>query len=58
MVIDQVEVWLVELRSGVRLSDCETNGIGKSLTERSSCYFNAGGILCFRMTRSNAVDLL
>lgn len=58
MVVDQIKTRLVEDSTGVSLSNGKTNGIGKTLTERSSGHLNAGGIVGLGVARSDAVDLL
>jgi hypothetical protein len=58
VIVDEVETGLVEQSTGMSLSNSKTNGIGKTLPKWTSCDLNAGSIVRFRMTRSDAVNLL
>ena len=58
MVIDKLEAWLVEDSGGVSLRHGKTDGIGKSLTKRSSGDFDTPNLMCFWMPGCNAVDVL
>ena len=58
VVVDQLKAGLVEDGSSVPLSNGETNGIGETLAQRTSCDFNARGVVRLGVARSDAVDLL
>jgi hypothetical protein len=45
VIVDQVKSGLVEDSPSVSLSNSKTDSIGKTLTKRSSCDFNAWGIV-------------
>lgn len=58
MVIDQLKAWLVELGGCVRLCNCKTDGVCKTLTEGTSSNFDTRCILSFGVTRGDAVYCL
>ena len=58
VVVEELIVGLVEDSSGVSLSDSKANCVGEALTKRTSCDFDSFGVMTFRMTRSDTVDLL
>jgi hypothetical protein len=58
VVVDQLEAGLVEDASSMLLGNGQTDGIGETLTERASGDFNARSVVCFGVTRGDAVDLL
>lgn len=55
VVVDKVETRLVEDSAGVGLSDSKTDGVGETLTERTSGNLNTGGIVSLGVTGSDAV---
>jgi hypothetical protein len=58
VVVNKLESGLVELGSSVLLGNGKTNGVSKTLAERTSGDLNAGGIVGFRVTGGDAVDVL
>jgi hypothetical protein len=58
VVVDQFEAGLVEDSRRVRLGNGETDGIGETLAERASGDLDTRGIMRFRVTGADAVDLL
>ena len=58
VVVNQVVVWLVEDGGSVGLGDSETDGVGETLTKRTSGDLNAWCVVRFWVTRCDAVDLL
>lgn len=58
VVVDQIISGFVEDSTSVCLCDCQTDCVGKALAERTSRDLNAGGIMSFRVTGSDAVNLL
>lgn len=58
VVVNKLESGLVELRSSVLLGNSKTNGVSETLSERASGDLNAGGIVGFRVTGGDAVDVL
>lgn len=54
----KVEAGLVEDSSRMGLCDCQTDSIGKSLTQRASRDFDTIRILSLGMARRDTVDLL
>lgn len=56
VVGDQVVTGLVENSGGVCLSNGKTNGVGDTLTERTCCHLDTGGVVNFGVTRSLAVE--
>jgi hypothetical protein len=53
IVVDDLETRLVEFGRGMMLSNGKTNGVGETLTERSSSNFNSIGIMGLGVARSN-----
>lgn len=58
MVVDEIEPGLVEDSSSVCLGHGETDGIGETLAERAGGDLDTGGVMGFRVTRCDRVDLL
>ena len=58
VVVDKIETWLVEDGSSVGLSNSHTDGVGETLTKRTSGDLNTGGVVSFGVTGSLAVELL
>lgn len=58
VVVNKLESGLVELSSSVLLGNGKTNSVSKTLAERASGDLNAGGIVGFRVTGGDAVDVL
>ena len=58
VVVDQVIAGLVEYSTSMSLSNCETNSIGEALAQRACRDFDTFSIMCFRVSRRDAVNLL
>lgn len=58
VVVEELIAGLVEDASGVRLGNGQTDGVGETLTERSSGDLNTGGIVGLGVTGGDAVELL
>lgn len=58
VVVHNVVSWLVEGRGCVCLSNGQTDRIGETLSKRSCGDFDAGCIVCFRVTRGDAINTL
>jgi hypothetical protein len=56
VVVDELESRLVEFGGSVMLSNCKTNSIRKTLTKRSCGDLNTRSIMCFWVTRCDAVN--
>ena len=56
VVVDEVVAGLVVHGSGVCLGNSKTNGVGETLTERTSGHLNTGCVVRFRVTGCDAVD--
>lgn len=58
VVVEEVIAGLVEGGTGLSLGNGETDGVGETLTERTSGDLNTGGVVSFGVTRGLAVELL
>lgn len=58
VVVEEVEAGLVVDTGGVGLGNGQTNGVGETLTQRTSGNLNTGGIVRLGVTGADAVDLL
>lgn len=58
VVVEEVIAGLVECTSSLSLGNGKTNGVGETLTERTSGDLNTGGVVSFGVTGSLAVKLL
>lgn len=58
VVVDKVVAWFVEDGSSVGLSNGKTNCIGEPLPKWASGDFDAIGVVAFRMSRCDAVNML
>lgn len=58
VVVDNIEARLVESTSSLSLSNGETNSVGETLSKRTSCDFDTGGVVGFGVTGADGVDLL
>lgn len=58
VVVEEVVVGLVEGSSGLSLGNGETNGVGETLTQRTSGDLNTGGVVSLGVTGGLAVKLL
>ena len=58
VVVDELIAGLVEHSGSVLLRNGKTDGVGETLTKRSSGDLNTGGIMSFRVARCDAVNLL
>lgn len=57
VVGEKVIARLVEVGSGVRLSNSHTNGVGETLTKRTGGDLNTRGVVSLRVARRDAVNL-
>jgi hypothetical protein len=55
VVINQVETRFVDYGSGMLLCNGKTNGVGKALSKRPSCHFDAIGIVSLRVAGGKTV---
>jgi hypothetical protein len=58
VVVDELKARLVEDSRSVRLCNGKTDGIGETLTERTSGDLDSGGVVCLGVAGSDAIDLL
>lgn len=58
VVIANLETWLVEYTTRVRLCNGKTNSVTKTLSKRSGSHLDTWGIVGFWVTRANAVHSL
>lgn len=58
MIVDNLEARFVEVGSGLCLSNCQTNGIGKPLAQWASCDLDPWCILGFGVAGCDAIDSL
>jgi hypothetical protein len=58
VVVEQIEAGLVVDTTGVGLGHGETDGVGKTLAERTSGDLNTGGVVGLGVTGGDAVNLL
>lgn len=58
VVVDEVVAGLVEGGGGVLLGDGKTDGVGETLTKRTSGDLNAGGVVSLGVAGGDAVELL
>lgn len=58
VVVEEVIAGLVEGTSSLGLGNGKTNGVGETLTKRTSGDLNTGGVVSFGVTGSLAVELL
>lgn len=58
VIVDQFKTGLIEFGSRMGLCDGKTNGVGETLAKRACGDLNTWGILCFWMTRGDAVNAL
>lgn len=55
VIVDQVIVGLVKNSGCVRLGNCETNGVGKALTERAGGNLYTRGIALYSKNKQNCL---
>ena len=58
MIVDNLKARFVEVGSGLCLSYCQTNGIGKPLSQWASRDLDSWCILSFGVARCDAIDSL
>lgn len=58
VVVDEVITWLVEDTSGVGLGNSKTDGVGETLTKRTSGDLNTWGVVGLWVTWGDGVDVL
>lgn len=58
VVVEEGVAGLVEDGSGVTLSNGKTNGVGETLTQRTSGDLDTGGVVSLGVTGGDAVELL
>jgi hypothetical protein len=58
VVVEQLETGLVVDTAGVGLGNGQTNGVGETLTQRTSGNLNTGGVVRLGVTGADTVDLL
>jgi hypothetical protein len=58
VVVEQLKAGLVEDTTGVGLGNGQTDGVGETLTQRTSGDLDTGGVVSLGVTGGDAVELL